>query len=129
MSGGVHIPPDSDMAERHLDSIGRYRTIARRVAKVRPIYLQDILHIAYAPRSYPPEIEATFSHLAGLAMYTDAARSGFLLDSKRRRVTEQSISIWLIGVILRGETALIRKIKREARAMLDTAHAAYESEA
>ncbi|WP_394845164.1 hypothetical protein LZC95_50080 [Pendulispora brunnea] len=116
--------PDG-LHDRQVEAAHRHRQIRARLRSM-PATLVGVLAAAYEPRQWPRELVQAFGRTSGVAVRTFTARTAYKKACTKKMARQDSVSTWLLGVVLRGERELLTRIRVETDGLFGRACRAYE---
>ena len=121
--GTVQDPADVDVDAR-LEAVHAARVIRDRMQRM-PREQAEVLCAAYEARRWPTRVAVVLGRVAGVAVRTDEARSGFAEATAMRRTAADTVAGWLEELLACGGLREIAPVKWAAQCRWVAAVRAY----
>ncbi len=121
---GAGWDPADMMTDARLEAVHAARVIRERLQRM-PRAEAEVLCAAYEARRWPKRVEAVFGRLAGIAVRTTEAQSGFAEAATLRRTAAETVGAWLEETLAYGGLRAIAPVKWAAQCQWVAAIRAY----
>ena len=123
LRGTAHDPADTDVDAR-LEAVHAARVIRERLQRM-PRAEAEVLCAAFEARRWPTRVATVLGRLAGVAVQTEEARSGFAEATAMKRTAADTVATWLEELLACGGLREIAPVKWAAQCRWVTAVRAY----